>query len=87
MTSERAVYILRDILRASWVFGEPELQEAFDLAISTLRKQIPKKPIDDGAFGKCPCCWMKFNSELLNEYNIKYCPNCGQAIDWSDENA
>lgn len=38
--------------------------------------------LDDGAFGMCPNCEYEFNSELRNEYEIRYCPNCGQKLDW-----
>lgn len=31
-------------------------------------------------FGKCQHCDKEFNSELINEYNIKYCPWCGEKI-------
>ena len=46
---------------------------------NALEKQIPKNPdLDDGVY--CPCC--------LHEFKVysatRYCPNCGQAIDWSD---
>lgn len=50
------------------------------------QKVVPAK--EDGAFGECPRCGAVFNSELVGEYNIGYCPWCGQAvdfIDWSDE--
>lgn len=52
---------------------------AFKVAIESLEKQIPKKlDLDDGVY--CPCC--------LHEFKVysatRYCPNCGQAIDWSD---
>ena len=53
---------------------------AMELAISALEKQIPKKPdLDDGVY--CPCC--------LHEFKVysatRYCPNCGQALDWSGQ--
>lgn len=35
---------------------------------------------DDGAFGKCPACGYEFNSELLSEYDLKFCLNCGKKI-------
>jgi hypothetical protein len=50
----------------------------FDTAISALEKQIPKKRAD-GWYGKnteCPICHIVASN--------KYCPNCGQALDWSD---
>lgn len=30
--------------------------------------------------GSCPRCGYEFNSELINEYGVKFCPRCGQAI-------
>lgn len=38
----------------------------------------------DGAFGACPNCEYEFNSELRNEYEINYCPICGQKLDWRE---
>ena len=49
-------------------------------------KQIPREPIDDAAFGTCPNCHSEFNSELLNEYDMKYCLHCGQALDTKVKN-
>ncbi|MCU6725754.1 Uncharacterised protein [uncultured Clostridium sp.] len=61
-------------------------------AMEALAKQTPKKPTlegdgyaPDGSLvldeWLCPRC--KFRYELdYEEHN--YCPNCGQAIDWSD---
>lgn len=45
-------------------------------------KQIPMKPdfTEDKEFALCPCCNGK---GLLDKQ--KYCDNCGQMIDWSDE--
>lgn len=57
-----------------------------------LEKQIPKKPdfeADGYADGHlvydtwiCPCCGVHYEVDY-DDY--KYCPECGQAIDWSDE--
>lgn len=49
--------------------------------IAALEKQLPKEATDDGAFDKCPCCGTEFNSELLNEYDMRYCIKCGQRIE------
>lgn len=45
-------------------------------------KQIPKKPdfTEDKEFALCPCC----NGKGLFDKQ-KYCDNCGQKIDWSEE--
>lgn len=66
----------------------PEYYEAMELAIEALDKQIPKKPVSkykyrDGE-NVCPSC------ETENRYRIvmfweKFCPDCGQAIDWEEE--
>lgn len=44
------------------------------------QSEEPRSPLDDGAFGICPRCHTEFNSELVNEYDIKYCPYCGQKL-------
>lgn len=62
------------------------------LAIEALEKQIPKKPIlkEYGFFGPYPfCSWC--DNVLINTRNDswhkeKFCPNCGQALDWSEQN-
>lgn len=57
--------------------------EALERAKRAVRKaEIAMKPVNDGAFGRCPVCCYEFNSELVSEYNIKCCPSCGQALDW-----
>ena len=76
--------------------GEPLPEQCavceIDMAIKALEKQIPKKPLPTkGAAdmlganeplwgeGECPNC--KHYIRLPH----KYCPTCGQAIDWSEE--
>ena len=66
-----------------------ELSEMIDEAVE---RQIPKKPIyqaDGYSDGElvydtwlCPNCDTAYEVDI-DEYN--YCPNCGQAIDWSEE--
>ena len=52
------------------------------LSIIALEKQIPKKPIftEDKQFALCPSC----DGKGLTDKQ-KYCDNCGQTIDWSNE--
>lgn len=52
---------------------------------NALKKQIPKKPTDQypidwgiGNYGACQC------GKGVN-YQMKFCPYCGQALDWSDD--
>lgn len=73
-----------------------------DLAISALEKQIPKKLKTEmlqtniqGYLYKdkcyvCPLCGIfRGDADYQPEKIIKYqfCPNCGQALDWSDDDA
>lgn len=53
-----------------------------EMAIQALKKQIPMKPdfTEDKEFALCPCCNGK---GLLDKQ--KYCDNCGQKLDWSEE--
>ena len=58
---------------------------ARELAISALEKQIPKKPKDHPlSDGKCPCCNAVFDYDWKPK--SKFCQNCGQALDWGDDN-
>lgn len=53
----------------------------YSLAIEAMEKQIPKKPNDyykGSADKKCAVC-----GTLVFERD-RYCPRCGQAIDWSE---
>lgn len=54
----------------------------FKSVIEAREKQIPKKPdfTEDKEFALCPCC----NGKGLFDKQ-KYCDNCGQKIDWSEE--
>lgn len=60
------------------------------LDISILEKQIPKKVelyTNDGNFKwenyPCPCCKEMLGLNV-NKRHVKFCPNCGQALDWSE---
>ena len=55
--------------------------EAYSVALNALEKQIPKKLKDNGWL-YCPICG---RDVLMDRFD--YCPDCGQALDWSDNNA
>lgn len=69
--------------------------EALNMAQEALEKQIPKKPTTNkvwyvGVYSDyykttniCPVCDCVLRAN--ESWNDKHCPNCGQAIDWSDE--
>ena len=81
MTESEAIKELQD--KIDLPFGVTVSDEASRMAISALEKQIPKKPKEIDCIGfnilVCPVC--KFVLYLYEPY----CDNCGQAIDWSDE--
>lgn len=69
----------------------------FEIAIKTLEKEIPQKPvklsyqplIKSGWRYGCPNCGMAVGeNEKDLDYEFtqqdKYCQNCGQKLDWSD---
>ena len=70
-----------------------ETRNVIDMAIKALQKQIPKMPTYDGdgydpdgtfIWGEwiCPCCGRRCEVDY-DDYD--YCPDCGQKLDWSDE--
>lgn len=86
MTPKEAIKIF-EIAKAEVEWNYPlDYAIAIDTAIEALEKQIPKKPISlgediDRDVGQCPNC-----KEIIDTYeDYKYCSDCGQAIDWRDE--
>lgn len=67
------------------------VSEAKNIAIQALEKQIPEKPVNyDKHYYKCPCCNedLEIDDDMLFVYDEeppKFCPKCGQKLDWSDE--
>jgi len=80
--------------------GNKETVKLYDLAISALEKQLPKKPLEladiypDSQFD-CPVCGIHvgyptfrntpFGEMRIGEHKMDYCWNCGQKIDWSGD--
>lgn len=68
--------------------------EIADVIIKALEKQITKKPdyesdgYADGKlvydYAKCPICGHDFEYGI-NDWGCNYCSDCGQKLDWSDE--
>lgn len=71
-----------------------KINKACELACKALEKQIPKKPEYYGNgysggklvydYAKCPVCGRNDFEYDINNWGCKYCPDCGQALDWSD---
>ena len=55
---------------------------AFKTAIEALEKQIPKKVTKS----VCPSCKRIFLFRHGEKRKGDYCDNCGQALDWSENN-
>jgi len=85
MKPEEASQVIRDSYIPKMF---TELEEAMEVAIQALEKQVPKKPIDIHnrvplIVIYCPECEQGLTDEYGGRY--EYCPDCGQAIDWSVE--
>lgn len=94
MKVERAIEILDPEHRELYDSIEP-VNEACRMGMEALKKQIPKA-LDyeadgyDGTSGElvydtavCPSCFRRF--ELDFDEEAKFCPGCGQALDWSSK--
>ena len=64
-------------------FGQQK--EAFQMAINTLEKQMPKKPVFYAHDYYCSVCNSLVGNNEFEWKRFKYCDNCGQKLDWSDE--
>ena len=82
MTESEAIKELHKIRPRGGIIPQKRA-EALDVAIQALEKQMSKKPKERDCIGfdilSCPECKM-----ALYLYE-PYCDNCGQKIDWSDE--
>lgn len=66
----------------------PSDNEIFD-SMDTLRELVeratPKKLVATRHTRRCPACNRQM-SDINNAHpNMKFCPNCGQTLDWRDE--
>ena len=96
MTAQEAIERIKyRIETASLIAGKGVDGKAFedlDMAIETLEKQIPKRPYfeADGYWDGqlvydtwiCPYCEKHYEVDY-DDY--EFCPNCGQKLDWSEE--
>ena len=94
MTASEAIKELHKIRPRGGIIPQKRA-EALDVAIHALEKQIPKKPRKTdsyrGIFRRiyayvCPTCGNACLEKQENErQDTMFCWNCGQKIDWSDE--
>lgn len=61
------------------------MEEAVDVAIEALAKQIPKKIVKGkDLFWEYQCPNTNCDTQFTRHASYKFCPGCGQAIDWSE---
>lgn len=63
---------------------EEEKCESYDIAISAIEKQIPKKPIRNSSGDLACLCGLIIQMKSKRKC-LYFCHNCGQAIKWGDE--
>ena len=81
MTNEEAVNWIKYSEDIQWNEGSECAKEAIKLAIEALEKQIPKKPMEKDGWLACPNCEISMSGRMY----VPWCDNCGQALDWSEE--
>ena len=93
MTESEAIKELHKIRPRGGIIPQKRA-EALDIAIQALEKQIPKKPIMKQYFEDledeylcCPTCGEILTDRIPADNKTFYfhCMNCGQKLDWSDE--
>lgn len=78
MTNEEVIKTIEvAIAEVEWNYPM-DYAVAFESAVSALKKQIPKKPIINERKIQC------INGHNQPTQHYKYCPMCGQLMDWSD---
>ena len=81
MTPERALIVLNQCNTDGRIkVDREELKEAVKVASEAIKRGIPRKPDNDGFYSPLVC---RVCNCLVRE-SYAFCPDCGQAIDWSD---
>ena len=81
MTESEAIELIEKDLKLHSKDLSSKYKNGLRMAIQALEKQIPKKPKTDDRYVMyiCRCC----NDFVKVSHN--YCQNCGQKLDWGDE--
>lgn len=94
MTPQETIDSLKYLISEDCTDNQFDYINEIGVAIEAIEKQIPKKPLDVHTpvvtWGLCPVCKGELN-KLGGRPNrlflgTAYCPDCGQALDWSDKN-
>ena len=80
MTNREAIETIKiAVAEVEWNYPM-EYTVAFEIAIETLKKQIPMKPKEyEDKFYACPVC-----GNVVHAYD-NYCSFCGQKLNWRVE--
>lgn len=62
-----------------------EWSDAIEMAISALKKQMPKKVRITTSTKRCSVCGRQLSGIGNIHPERNYCQKCGQAIDWEEE--
>lgn len=92
MTNEQAIDELMNFYRVALECTDEKAENALRIAIESIEKQIPKKPLDVYIIREygcvetytCPSCSYKHKKGSAATCGYDYCTECGQRIDWSE---
>lgn len=94
MTESEVIELIENDLQLHSKDLSSKYKNGLRMAIKALEKQMARKPeyeadgYADGElvydYAKCPICGHDFEYEI-NDWGCNYCSNCGQKLDWSDE--
>ena len=82
MIAKKALELLNDVEFSEKYQGVQEYAEMLIVCKEALEKQIPKKVTKS----VCPSCNRIFLFRHGEKRKGDYCDNCGQALDWRDNN-
>lgn len=98
MKPEEAIKILKErieLTKKVWS-NVPEIieyREALELAVDTIRKQVPLRIKEEKWIDTKCVCGHVFSKHYGDGYydiplqnKTAYCPECGQKLDWGEEN-
>lgn len=87
MTENEAIKLIENDLKLHSKDLSSKYKNGLRMAIQALEKQIPKKLKEhtQSQYGCIPVCGVCNGIMDLMQGDLNYCPNCGQKLDWSDE--